>query len=628
MDRFALAVSGQPRREPFGGIEQPGIAGFGGEQDQQADGHDTAVLIGRLTLNIAHLIGQTKIPAADNLLAGSAPDPRPIRFRPLAGLGGTAMELFTQLFGDLLAFVYHCFDRIVIHGYLSGLSRPEQVVHFFRNVVGVATVSKEVLSQRTADYQAWVEAFAGNHRLPIEWAEKGVRKEDHVLPWQRRMARQDAYGVYFIFKSMEQGASFRVSVPKYASKDPNYRILARQRSRFTHYYFYIRDQVLGPIVMRVGSFFPFHTSYYLNGHSFIEQELKRAQIGFRKTDNAFLAVDDVAALQAAADKLSAEIIRKQLDYWTLILGPKFSAKERKQFQLSRFYAIAQIEYCRNFIFKRHFPIHKLFERSCELGLWRLTADKIAAIFGTRVHRRMHGKLATIIDRIEHGHHVFRAYFKHAFLKQYEKFSTFLRNELVSNNLADFRLKKGLEHLEAVRQRFQTITARFAGFQAQWLNVHVDFPLLQRLALPITVGAVRYPGIKIHEPRVIRLLEVLLHGGSHLGGWTARQIHHAVLTSFHLSHSAYGLTQLRYDLRKLKGHGLLQRDGSRYAYRLTPKGVQVALLFLFFHKRLCGPLANSRFHHRPDPAHQPPSKLEAAYHRADNAIQHVVDLLAA
>src|SRR5215469_16525043 len=98
------------------------------------------------------------------------------------------MELFTQLFGDLLAFVYHCFDRIVIYGYLSGLSRPEQVVHFARN-----------------------------HRVPIEWAAKGVRKEDHVLPWQRRMARDDADGVYFIFKSMEQGASFRVTVLKYAT---------------------------------------------------------------------------------------------------------------------------------------------------------------------------------------------------------------------------------------------------------------------------------------------------------------------------------------------------------------------------------------------------------------------------
>jgi hypothetical protein len=538
------------------------------------------------------------------------------------------MELFTQLFDDLLAFVYHCFDRIVIYGYLSGLSRPEQVVHFFRNVVGVVVVDKEVLSRRTADYQAWVEAFARNHRLPIEWAEKGVRKEDHVLPWQRRMARADAYGVYFIFKSMEQGPTFRVSVPKYAAKDPNYRILARQRSRFTHYYFYLRDETLGPMAMRVASFFPFQTTYYLNGHSFIEQELKRAQIGFRKIDNAFLGVDNVTALQAAADKLSPQIIRQRLDYWTLVLGPKFSVKERKQINLSRFYAIAQIEYCRNFIFKRNFPIHKLFERSCELGLWRLTGDKIAEIFGTRVNRRTRGKLAAVIDRIEHGHHVFRAYLKNAFLKQYEKFSTLLRNELVSNNLADFRLKKGLDHLDAVRERFQTITDRFAGFQAQWLNVHVDFPLLQRLALPITIGAVRYPGIKIHEPRVIRLLEVLLHGGAHVGGWTAKQIHHAVLATFHLSDSAYRLNQLRYDLRKLKGHGLLQRDGSRYAYHLTPKGVQVALLFLFFHKRLCGPLANSRFHHRPDPQHQPASKLEAAYHRADKAIQQIVDLLAA
>src|SRR6266403_2001165 len=432
------------------------------------------------------------------------------------------MDVFSKLFGNFIAFVYHCFDRIVIHGYLSGLSRPEQVVHFFRRIVGVPVVSKEILSERTANYQNWVEAFARNHRVPIEWAENGVRKHD----------------------------------------------------------------------------------------------------------NAFLAIDDVAALQAAADRLSPPIIGKRLDYWTFLLGPKFSAKERKQINLSRFYAISQIEYCRNFIFKRNLPLHKLFERSCELGLWRLTADKIAAIFGTRLHRRMRGKLATIIDQIEHGHHAFRAYFKHAFLKQYEKFSTFLRNELCSNNLADFGLRKGLDHLDEVRQTFQAITGRFAGYQAQWLNVHVDFPLLQRIALPITIGSVRYPGIKIHDPRVIRLLEVLLHGGTHVGGWTAKEIHQAVRTTFGLSEPSYGLNQLRYDLRKLKGHGLLERDGSRYAYRLTSKGVQVALLFLFFHKQLCGPLANSRFHRRPDPQHRPDSRLEAAYHRADNAIQNIVDLLAA
>ena len=88
------------------------------------------------------------------------------------------METFTKLFGSLLVFVYHCFDRIVIRGYLSGLSRPEQVVYFFREVVGAPVVDKQVLSQRTCDYQKWVEAYARNHEIPVEWAEKGVHNLD------------------------------------------------------------------------------------------------------------------------------------------------------------------------------------------------------------------------------------------------------------------------------------------------------------------------------------------------------------------------------------------------------------------------------------------------------------------
>jgi hypothetical protein len=65
---------------------------------------------------------------------------------------------------------------------------------------------------------------------------------------------------------------------------------------------------------------------------------------------------------------------------------------------------------------------------------------------------------------------------------------------------------------------------------------------------IISGSVRYPGIKIHETRIIRLMDV--------GGWTAKEIHQAILTTFDLSSRAYGLNQLRYDLRKLKGHALL------------------------------------------------------------------------
>jgi len=54
--------------------------------------------------------------------------------------------------------------------YRSGLSRPEQVVYFFRDVIGVPVVDKAVLSKRTGEYRAWVEAFARNHNIPMEWA--------------------------------------------------------------------------------------------------------------------------------------------------------------------------------------------------------------------------------------------------------------------------------------------------------------------------------------------------------------------------------------------------------------------------------------------------------------------------
>ena len=538
------------------------------------------------------------------------------------------METFTKLFGSLLLFVYHCFDRVVINGYLSGLSRPGQVVHFFQNVVGEPVIGKEVLSRRTNEYQAWVEAFARNHGIAIEWAEPKVRKEDYVRPALRRMERAGQHGVYFILKSMEQGQTFRSTVPRFATNDPNYRILARQRSRFTHYYFYIRDETLGPMMMRVASFFPFQTTYYLNGHNFIEKELGREKVAFRKRDNAFLSVSDPEALQAAADRFTSEVIRKRLEYWTLILGPKFSKRERAAMNLHRFYAVSQIEYCRNFIFKRNFPIHRIFERGCEIGLWRMTANKIAEVFGQRVTKRMKGKLNTVVEQVEHGHHIFRAYYRNAFIKQYEKFSTYLRNEACSNNLADFGLKKGLEHLAQVREKLLAVTDRFAAFQAQWLNVHVDFPLLQRLALPIAVGTTNYPGIKIHDTRMIRLMEVLLHSGTVVSGWTARQIHEALLTTFAIRADRYGLNQLRYDLRKLKAHGLMARDGKRYAYRLTEKGTKVALLFILFHKQLCGPLANSLFHHQPATAPRPKSKLETALYKADRSIQSIIQLLEA
>jgi hypothetical protein len=213
------------------------------------------------------------------------------------------------------------------------------------------------------------------------------------------------------------------------------------------------------------------------------------------------------------------------------------------------------------------------------------------------------------------------------LRFYEKFSTFLRIEALSNNLPDFRLHKSLDNLETVRQALANVIDRFANFQAQAMDVHIDFPLLQRLALPIASGIHQDPSIKIQDTRIL-LMEVLLHRGTQIGGWRSRQIHEAILTTFGLHNDRCTLTQLRYNLRKMKSHALLDRADHRYAYQLTNKGIRVVLMFILFHQRVCGPLANSLFHRQPTQHQQTSSKLEAAYHQVDASVQRLIDLFAA
>ena len=540
------------------------------------------------------------------------------------------MQRFLKLFGAWIQFFYLCFDRVVINGYWSLWTRENNVVYFFREVCGVSQITQEVLRKRTNDYQKWVKGYAANHRITLEWPPAGVRKEDWVRPTLERWRKRDQFGVYFIVQSMEQGSTFRIKEPKFPTEDPDYMILRKQRSRFTHYYFYVLDEVVGPMVLRVASFLPFTATAYLNGHNFRERELRKAGIVFTKRDNSFSAVSNVKALQAAADRFDAKTIQERIEYWTLIVGPKFSEKERKACGgLHRIWSVSQVEYSLNWIFKKNWPIRDLFERSCELGLHLLTAERIANIFGQKLTRRFNGKLMNVIERMDQAQHVLRSYWKRSFVKQYEKWRTFLRMEVVSNNLKDFGLKKTLPHFEAVRQRLGEVVDHFADIQAENLHVRRQFDLIRKLAQPVLIGKTKIAGVKLENARLMRVLEVRMRGvGGHFRKWTAAEIHQAILAAFDLKTSSYGLTQLRYDLRKLRAHGLLERIPNSYADRTTATGQKQIILLLQIRKRVYGPLAHSALVRRPDPFQMPNSKFERAYLKVDKAIDEVVELLAA
>jgi len=92
--------------------------------------------------------------------------------------------------------------------------------------------------------------------------------------------------------------------------------------------------------------------------------------------------------------------------------------------------------------------------------------------------------------------------------------------------------------------------------------------VQRLAYPSPLAA-QVSSIKIHDTRMIRLMQVLLHAGTTVGGWRAQQLHEVSDELWACPTNATA-EPLPLRLRKMRAHALLERDGNRYAYRLTER----------------------------------------------------------
>jgi hypothetical protein len=132
-----------------------------------------------------------------------------------------------------------------------------------------------------------------------------------------------------------------------------------------------------------------------------------------------------------------------------VLGPKFSAKERKALNLS---AITQVEYSRHL----QAPLSDPQTVRAQLSTYgRSIADKIAVLFGTRLSRRQPGKHASVINWIEHGH---RVYAQGRIPQAIREILDIPAQRVLSDNLKDL----GLPKVSTISMRSATPAVRTRG----------------------------------------------------------------------------------------------------------------------------------------------------------------------
>lgn len=531
------------------------------------------------------------------------------------------MERFYKLYLNKLKFSYDSFDRIVLNGYISAFHQANHLTYYFKEILCQPYVNKKLLFSVTEDYKKAVAKFAETQSLSLEYVDGKARKESLVARERQQFERKGKFGVYRILKTIETENTFRVVRPKKKDNDPDNH-LSKVRKSYTHYYFYIHDEVLGNLSIRIASYLPFKVTAYLNGHSYIERYLKTVggkKAIYRKKENAFLNIKDINLLSEAKANFTPELVQERLDYWIGLIGPKLP-----EYSLNYDYFINQIEYCRNFIFKGHFFLKQLFKRSCELSMLLIGNDSIKQIFKGSARK---ADVKKSIERLDNGAHVFKAFFKRCFIKQYQKFPNMLRFEVTCNHLPDLRLKKSLRHLPAFAKEAESILDRYSESEALMLNAHADVDHFRKLAAPVMVGATKIPAIHVYQERMSRLMQVLLHDNAAISQFKSMTLRSRILCEFEVDAANYSRNQIIYDIRKLRAHGILQRVRGRNAYQLTDYGVKVALSFTLMRKRIYGPLHYSLFHHQPDASEKTESKLEQMYRKLDAQLNDIQAYLA-
>ena len=532
------------------------------------------------------------------------------------------MHRFSEVLGQHVQFASTAWDRIVLNGDLDRLQRPENIVDFLREVVGEPAVTPAVRMSRTAPYRTWVQDYAAARDIPLLAAPKGVRKEDVAAPSYRRL--KGAAGVACILSDVEQGRTFVSYTPRSLppSGDTHDRLISACRKCFRHYDVYVLDPVLGPMSLRLGTFLPFTRAVFLNGHSFLAQELTRQGIGFRKDDNAFLAVDDRAALEAAAARRTPHLIEQRCGSWVRQLAPSFSREERAAVDLHDRSSVAQSELATDVICRRSAPLRALVRRATELGIVLGGADRTTHLVGRRITQRDSGKLQPVLDRRNEGQPILRSSDGSSFVTQDEKSDRLLRTETCLNTTYDLGSGRHLDNLPALKERMQATNLRYLDAQAEVLTSTVDAGDLASLARPVQVGARRVPGHKLEDDRVIRLLEALLHPGTFVADWTSREVHTRLLARHRLTETDDRWGQLRDDLGKLRAHGLVERLGTSRRYRLTTRGLKLGVLLVKLRTRLLGPLLTLAVAPPPRQPTTNPSEVEAAFRQVDAALDHL------
>ena len=180
-------------------------------------------------------------------------------------------------------------------------------------------------------------------------------------------------------------------------------------------------------------------------------------------------------------------------------------------------------------------------------------------------------------------------YKHTTITQYHKQGQALRTETTINNTRDFGIAKRLTNLPALREIGFSANRRLLGVQRLSHNPIRAAEAFTAINDPLTTDTgTRIPGLRFTDRRVQALLHAVADVPAPAPRLRQPRPAHPARAPAGPPAGTITAGQMSYDLRRLRGHGLITRILGTHRYRVTDTGLHHAMLLTHIHTRLLQP----------------------------------------
>jgi len=479
------------------------------------------------------------------------------------------MELLIDRYAEKILGTLSCFDRVVIQGtlptfcYAQGMAGYLSYKHI--RIFDYPRFAEPLRDELRKN----AERVASENGLEIEFIrKKNFRKEkrtQHILE-----QRGNHPGLVHIFSAMEPCQTYK----PWHDKQTHKTFLKPDNGKCLHYYFYLIDEELGLVYVRVPTWCPFRLQIYFNAHSWLQLRLTKSGIHHGILDNAFAEISDFSQAQSLSDSFKVDLLHTRLDLFAERFCPII-----KDFDLRYHWSIMQAEYATDIVFKHREDLQSIYGHLTRTAIHTVKPDNIATFLGRKLHDKYEGEMGNNFNTRIEGIRI-----KHSMgpvsIKMYDKFGLILRIETTVNDVSFFKhyrmvehrdgsesmklaqMKKGIYSLPALSSLLVAANRRYIEFISAIDDPSAGTKKLEKISRTVVKNNRSYKGFNLFDDDDQLLFESIASGEFTISGFQNK----------HLRSKLGGRTtsQISRTIKRLHVHGLIRKVGRTYKYSHSNK----------------------------------------------------------